>query len=46
MKDVERELKRMVKKSRQEFIDGMEERIKENQRQRELEELAKHDPDT
>lgn len=46
IKEVERELKRMVKKNRQEFIDEMEERIKENQRQRELEELAKHNPDT
>ncbi len=46
VKAVEKELKRMVKKSRQEFIDEMEEKIKEIQRQRELEELAKHNPDT
>ncbi len=46
VKEVEREIKRMVKKNRQEFIDEMEYRIKENQRQRELEELAKHNPDT
>ncbi len=46
VKEVEREIKRMVKKNRQEFIDKMEERIEENQRQRELEELAKHNPDT
>lgn len=46
VKEVEREIKRMVKKNRQEFIDEMEERIQENQRQRELEELAKHNPNT
>lgn len=46
VKEVERELKRMVKKNRQEFIDELEENIKENQRQRELEELAKHNPGT
>lgn len=46
VKEVEREIKRMVKKNRQEFIDETEERIKENQRQRELEELAKHNPNT
>lgn len=46
VREVEREIKRMVKKNRQEFIDEMEYRIKENQRQRELEELAKHNPDT
>lgn len=46
VKEVEKEIRRMVEKNRQEFIDGMEERIKENQRQRELEELAKHNPDT
>ncbi len=46
VREVERELKRMVKKNRQEFIDELEENIKENQRQRELEELAKHNPDT
>jgi len=46
VKAVEREIKRMVKKNRQEFIEEMEERIEENQRQRELEELAKHNPDT
>lgn len=46
VKEVERELKRMVKKNRQEFIDEMEERIQENQRQRDFEELAKHNPDT
>ena len=46
VREVERELKRMVKKNRQEFVDDLEEKIKENQRQRELEELAKHNPDT
>ena len=46
VREVERELKRMVKKNRQEFIDDLEEKIKENQRQRELEELAKHNPNT
>ena len=46
VKEVERELKRMVRKNRKEFIDEMEENIKENQRKRELEELAKHNPDT
>lgn len=46
VKDVEREIKRMVKKKRKEFIDEMEENIRENQRKRELEELAKHNPDT
>ena len=46
VKTVEKELKRMVKKNRQEFVDEMEEKIKEIQRQRELEELAKHNPDT
>lgn len=46
VKEVEREIKRMVKKNRQEFVDEMEERIEKNQRQRELEELAKHNPDT
>ena len=46
VKEVEKEIKRMVKKNRQEFVENMEERIKENQRQRDLEELAKHNPDT
>ncbi len=46
VKEVEKEIKRMVRKNRQEFIDEMEEKIKENQKQRELEELAKHNPDT
>jgi hypothetical protein len=36
----------MVKKNRRKFIDEMEERIKENQMQRELEEIAKHNPNT
>lgn len=46
VKEVKKEIDRMVKKNRQEFIDALEENIKENQRQRELEELAKHNPDT
>ena len=46
VKEVEREIKRMVRKNRQEFIEEMEEKIEKNQRQRELEELAKHNPDT
>ncbi len=46
VKEVEKEIKRMVRKKRQEFIDEMEANIKENQRQREPEELAKHNPDT
>lgn len=46
VKEVEKEIRKMVEKNRQEFIDELEENIKENQRQRELEELAKHNPDT
>ena len=46
VKEVEKEIKKMVKKNRREFVENMEERIKENQRQRDLEELAKHNPDT
>ena len=46
VKEVEREIKRMVRKNRREFLDEMYENIEENQRQRELEELAKHNPDT
>ena len=46
VREVEREIKRMVKNNRQEFIDELEENIKANQRQRELEELAKHNPNT
>ena len=46
VKEVEKEIKRMVRKNRDEFIQAMEERIEKNQRQRELEELAKHNPNT
>lgn len=46
VKEVEKEIKRMVKKNRREFLDEMYEGIEINQRQRELEELAKHNPDT
>ena len=46
VKEVEKEIKRMVRKNRREFLDEMYENIEENQRQRELEELAKHNPDT
>ena len=46
VKEVEKEIKRMVRKNRREFLDEMYENIEENQRQRELEELAKHNPNT
>lgn len=46
VKEVEKEIKRMVLKNRQEFIKELEENIEYNKRQRELEELAKHNPDT
>jgi len=46
VKEVEQEIKRMVRKNRREFLDEMYEGIEENQRQSELEELAKHNPDT
>ena len=46
VKEVEKELKRMVRKNRREFLDEMYEGIEKSQRQRELEELAKHNPDT
>ena len=46
VKEVEREIKRMVKKNRREFLDEMYEGIEKSQRERELEELAKHNPDT
>lgn len=46
VKDVEYEIKRMVRKNRKEFIAEMEEKIAYNQRQRELVELSKHNPDT
>lgn len=46
VKAVERDLKRMIKIKRQQFVDELEENIKENQRLRDLEELAKHNPNT
>ena len=46
VKEVEREIKRMVRKNRREFLDEMYEGIERSQRQRELEELAKHNPNT
>ena len=46
VKEVEKEIKRMVRKNRREFLDEMYENIEENQRERELEELAKHNPNT
>ncbi len=46
VKEVEKEIKRMVRKNRREFLDEMYEGIEKSQRQRELEELAKHNPDT
>ncbi len=46
VKTVEKEIRRMVEKNRQEFIDEMEGRIEKSQRERELEELAKHNTDT
>ncbi len=46
VRDVEREINRMVRKNRDEFVAKMEENIEENKRKRELEELAKHDPST
>lgn len=46
VKDVEYEIKRMVRKNRKKFIDETEQRIATDQRKRELEELAKHNPDT
>ena len=46
VKEVEKEIKRMVRKNRKEFLYEMYEGIEKNQRQREREELAKHNPDT
>ena len=46
VKEVEKEIKEMVRKNRREFLDEMYEGIEKSQRQRELEELAKHNPDT
>lgn len=46
VKEVEKEIKRMVRKNRREFLEEMEERIEESQRQRELEKSAKHNQDT
>ena len=46
VKEVEKEIKRMVRKNRREFLDEMYENIEKNQIQKELEELAKHNPDT
>lgn len=46
VKEVEKEIRRMVEKNRREFLEAMEERIEKNKRQRELEELAKHNPNT
>jgi hypothetical protein len=46
VKEVEKEIKRMVRKNRREFLDEMYDGIEKSQRQRELEELTKHNPET
>ena len=43
---MEKEEKRMVRKNRREFLDEMYDGIEKSQRQRELEELTKHNPNT
>ncbi len=46
VKEVERELKIMVRKNRKEFLNEMYVAMDEERRQRDLEEMAKHNPDT
>lgn len=46
VKEVERELKIMIRKNRKAFLNEMYENMEEERRQRDIEELAKHNPET
>lgn len=46
VKEVERELKMLVRKNRKAFLNEMYENMEEERRQRDIEELVKHNPDT